>query len=212
MSHLVFVRHGESELNVTNRDGRIFCGQTNTPLTDFGRQQASDVGDALAARAELRIERAVSSALSRCRDTLDLILRRMPNGVECLPDSSALNERSLGKFEGRNAEDVYAEFPEYRDDPKFNQFQYNFTQKAPEGENLKEVTDRAWPVVRELEKACAGDILIVSHFTTIRCMVGKALELSEQRTLRLKVANAVPVILERGETHRLLEGLSLPDA
>jgi len=212
MSHLIFIRHGESKLNVANRDGRIFCGQTNTPLTDFGRQQASDVGDVLAARADLQIERAICSALSRCRDTLDLILRKLPNGVERLPESSALNERSLGKFEGRNAEDVYAEFPEYRDDPKFNQFQYNFTQKAPKGENLREVTDRAWPVVRELEAACTGDILIVSHFTTIRCMVGRALELPEKAILDLRVANAVPVILERGETHRLLEGLSLPEA
>ena len=212
MSHLIFIRHGESKLNVANRDGRIFCGQTNTPLTDLGRQQASDVGDILAARADLRIERAVSSALSRCCDTLDLILRKLPYGVERLPDSPALNERSLGRFEGRSAEEVYAESPEYRDDPKFNQFQYNFTQKAPEGENLKEVTDRAWPVVRELEAACTGDILIVSHFTTIRCMVGRALELPEKAILDLRVANAVPVILERGETHRLLEGLSLPEA
>ena len=139
-------------------------------------------------------------------------MRKLPYGVERLPDSPALNERSLGRFEGRSAEEVYAESPEYRDDPKFNQFQYNFTQKAPEGENLKEVTDRAWPVVRELEAACTGDILIVSHFTTIRCMVGRALELPEKAILDLRVANAVPVILERGETHRLLEGLSLPEA
>jgi probable phosphoglycerate mutase len=210
MSHLIFVRHGESELNVANRHGRVFCGQTDTPLTDFGRRQASEVGDMLAARNDLRIERAVSSALSRCRDTLGLILRRLPYGVERLPDSSALNERSLGDFEGQSAEEIYREFPQYRDDPRFNRFQYNFTQKAPGGENLREVTARAWRAVREFEAACSGDILIVSHYTTIRCIVGKALGLPEQAILELRVPNAVPVILECGETYRLLQGLSLP--
>ena len=65
MSHLIFVRHGESELNVANQRRRVFCGQTDTPLTDIGRQQARAVGDALAARDDLRVERAISSSLSR---------------------------------------------------------------------------------------------------------------------------------------------------
>ncbi|MCY2986417.1 MAG: phosphoglycerate mutase family protein, partial [Planctomycetota bacterium] len=41
MSHLVFVRHGESVLNVVNRQTRVFCGQIDTPLTEHGREQAS---------------------------------------------------------------------------------------------------------------------------------------------------------------------------
>ncbi|MCY2990324.1 MAG: histidine phosphatase family protein [Planctomycetota bacterium] len=74
----------------------------------------------MSARGKLRIQAAISSTLSRCRETLDLILRELPYSVERLADSSALNERSLGDFDGRRAEDVYTEFPQYRDDPNFN--------------------------------------------------------------------------------------------
>ncbi len=215
MSHLIFVRHGESELNVANKKQRIFCGQTETPLTDLGRQQASDVGEKLAARSDLCIECAISSVLSRARDTLERILKELEAShpsrvVKRCPDSPDLNERSLGDFEGRVAERVYAEFPEYKNDPDYNQFQYHFTQRAPHGENLEEVTARAWPVFQRLESEYSGDILIVSHFTTIRCILGRALGWPEKTTLDTRVANAVPVIVRRGQTYELLEGVTLP--
>ncbi len=211
MPYLIFVRHGESELNVENRKQQIFCGQNDTPLTEVGRQQASAAGRELAARDEIRIERVISSALSRSIETLDLILQELPNGVERLPHSPALNERSLGVFEGRVAKEVYAEYPEYENDPSFNQFRYDFMQKAPGGENLKEVTARAWPVVQSLEAECEGDILVVSHYTTIRCILGRAMRWPDQTILDTKVANALPVILERGETRKLLEGVTRPE-
>lgn len=216
MSHLIFVRHGESELNVANKKQRIFCGQTETPLTDVGRQQASDVGKTLAARSDLCIECAISSVLSRARDTLERILEELERShpssvVKRCPDSPDLNERSLGDFEERVAEEVYAEFPEYKNDPDYNQFQYHFTQRAPRGENLEEVTARAWPVVQRLESECSGDILIVSHFTTIRCILGIAMKWPEQRILDTKIVNAVPVIVRRGETYQLLEGVVPPE-
>lgn len=211
MSHLIFVRHGESQLNVENRKQQIFCGQTDTPLTEVGRQQASATGRELAGRGEMRIQRAISSALSRSIETLDLILQELSNGVEHLPHSPALNERSLGVFEGRVAKEVYAEYPEYENDPNFNQFRYDFMQKAPGGENLKEVTTRAWSVVQSLEAECEGDILVVSHYTTIRCILGEAMRWPVQTVLDTKVANAVPVILERGETYQLLEGVTRPE-
>lgn len=216
MSHLIFIRHGESELNVANRKQRIFCGQAKTPLTDVGRQQASDVGTTLAARSDLCIECAISSVLSRARDTLQLILREVGKShpgsvVKRYPDSPALNERSLGDFEGRVAKEVYAAFPEYESDPDYNQFQYHFTQRAPQGENLEEVTARAWPVVQRLESECRGDILIVSHFTTIRCILGRAMKWSQQKILKIKIDNAVPVIVKRGRAYQLLEGVTLPD-
>ncbi len=208
MSHLVFVRHGESVLNVVNRQTRVFCGQIETPLTEHGREQARTVGQQLSARGELRIQAAISSMLSRCRETLDSILQELPYSVERLADSAALNERSLGDFDGRRAEDVYTEFPQYRDDPNFNQFDNHFVQKAPGGENLWDVTERAWPVIEELEKSRAGVILVVSHFTTIRCVLGRALRLSDDEVRGLRVTNAAPVVLQQADGYRLVEGFA----
>ena len=211
MEHFIFVRHGESVLNVINRQERTFCGQMETPLTERGRAQAVTAGRLLAAWNGASITTAVSSTLERARETLDLILPELPHAVRRLPDDTGLNERSLGMFDARRASDVFAEHPQYRDDPALNQFDNHFFQKAPGGENLQEVTERAWPVIERLDRTCRGDVLVVSHYTTIRCILGRALGLSERRVQRMRVPNAVPIFVERGGGFRLIEGVELPD-
>jgi len=100
----------------------------------------------------------------------------------------------------------------HRDDPASNRFDNDFVQKAPGGENLQDVTDRAWPVIVDLEQSTVGDVLIVSHITTMRCILGRLLGLSENTICSLQIPNAVPVIVERGGDYHLLEGLDLPEA
>jgi broad specificity phosphatase PhoE len=212
MQHFILVRHGESQLNVVNRQSRVFCGQVDTPLTERGREQARTAGKVLAAWADLRISTAISSALGRCRESLDLMLQELPYDVQRLADSPALNERSLGAFEGCQADAVYARYPPYRDDPNLNQFDRHFVQKAPGGENLREVTERAWAVIERLDKLREDNVLIVSHYTTIRCILGRALDLPEAAITRLQVPNAVPLVLERGNAYRLVDGTQVLEA
>ena len=196
MSHLILLRHGESQLNVLNRQKRVYCGQYETPLTDFGREQARAAGRQLAERPHLRIERAVSSHHERSRETLQLALAQLLHPVELLPPVAGLNERSLGQFEGLAEEDVFRDHPQYRDHDDFKRFMNCFVQKAPEGENLAEVSVRAWRAVEQLLADCGagvsparaaetaaprgGDLLIVSHYNTIRCILGRALLLREE--------------------------------
>jgi len=92
MIHLILLRHGESEINVRNRSGRLFCGQTDTPLTDLGRRQAVEAGRLLAARGDLTIRYAISSALQRARETMALVLvncRRTSSGCPPRPTSTS---------------------------------------------------------------------------------------------------------------------------
>ena len=208
MTHLILLRHGESQLNVLNRQKRVYCGQFETPLTDFGRQQAREAGRQLAARDDLRIASAVSSCLDRSRETLRLVIEQLGYPVELLPPVAGLNERSLGHFENCAEEEVFREFPQYRDDAEFNQFMNHFVQKAPEGENLAEVSIRAWRAVEDLLADRDGDLLIVSHYNTIRCILGQALLREQEAVLRLRIPNAVPIVLRRGP-FELLEGLAL---
>jgi len=175
-------------------------------LTERGREQARTAGRMLAIRSEFRIQAAVSSALSRCRETLDLILPELPYPVQRLADSPDLNERSLGEFEGRRDEDVYAELPEYRDDPALNQFDNHPTQKSPGGESLNDVARRTWVVVARLDETYSGDVLIVSHFTTIRCLLGQALDLPTEVIQRMTIPNATPIVIERANGFRLVDG------
>ena len=54
------------------------------------------------------------------------------------------------------------------------------------------------------------DLLVVSHYNTIRCLLGRALELPEQVVLSLRVPNAVPIFLRHGSRFELIEGIAIP--
>jgi broad specificity phosphatase PhoE len=208
MKHLVLVRHGESQLNVVNKKTRVYCGQIDTHLTDYGRQQAVEAGRRLLALPYLRVRRAITSPLQRAHETLSLILSQFDWPIEQLPRSRELLERSHGVFEGRSEEDVFREYPHYRDDPGFSRFMNHFEQCAPEGESLSAVCQRAWPFVsRQMEDD--DDLLVVSHYNTIRCVIGRAMGMPSDEILKLRIPNAVPIVLRWGEPAQLVEGLTL---
>ena len=195
MRHLVFVRHGESELNAISRHTRTYCGQVETPLTERGRQQAYEAGLKLAVRKHLRLSTAVSSPLKRAQETLELLLSKINVKVGVLPPSVGLMERSHGAFEGLTEEAVFRDYPHYRNDPEYCHFMNHFQQCAPGGENLTAVTERAWSAIEELTTATTGDLIIVSHFNPIRCVIGRALGFTPEQTLRLHIPNAEPIVL-----------------
>jgi probable phosphoglycerate mutase len=209
MRHLVFVRHGESELNATSRHTRTYCGQIETPLTERGRQQAHEAGQKLAELKYLNPQAAVSSPLQRAQETLTLILARLSAAVSVLPPSRDLMERSHGHFEGLTEEAVFRDYPHYRDDPNYRHFMNHFEQCAPGGETLASVMKRAWSEVQRLAETTAGDMILVSHFNPIRCVLGQALQLAPEQTLRLHIPNAVPIVLGWNGTFSLIEAPEL---
>lgn len=209
MRHLVFVRHGESELNAISRHTRTYCGQVETPLTELGRQQAIQAGQKLAARRHLQLAHAVSSTLARAKETLTLLLGQLAAGIPVLPPRAGLLERSHGLFEGLTEAAVFRDYPHYRDDPAYCHFMNHFEQCAPGGENLAGVSQRAWSSVQELTAQTTGDLVIVSHFNPIRCILGRALEFSPEQTLKLHIPNAEPIVLGFNGHFTLLEAPDL---
>jgi broad specificity phosphatase PhoE len=211
MKHLVLVRHGESELNVLNRNRRVFCGQFETPLTSRGREQALEAADRILRHDYLNVQTAVSSPLERAKETLELILSRLRQEIDVLPAIPPLMERSHGLFEGKSDEEAFLEHPAYRDDPNYNCFMDHFHQHAPEGESLAVVTARVWPMAHSMLDASRGDLLVVSHYNPIRCIVGRAMEMSEAEVLRLRVPNALPIVLRWNGRFELLEWPAMTD-
>jgi broad specificity phosphatase PhoE len=45
MGHFYFIRHGQSVWNVENK----ICGATDSPLTEYGREQAKETGQKILA-------------------------------------------------------------------------------------------------------------------------------------------------------------------
>ena len=89
MTRLLLVRHGETDWNA---DGRL-QGQTDRPLSDFGRQQARRLADELATED---FEAIYSSDLARARETAEIVGARLELPVSFDPD---LREKDWGTWE-----------------------------------------------------------------------------------------------------------------
>ena len=146
------MRHGETNWN---RDKR-FQGQIDIPLNDNGRQQAAYCAEFL---QEAQIDRAVSSSMSRPKETAEIILK--PHIGVALSTMDELREIGHGLWEGELEPDIEKNYPgllrQWKDAPE--------TVQMPEGENLQQVWDRAvaaWQTI--VAEAKAGEvILVVAH-------------------------------------------------
>ena len=139
-----FVRHGESEGNAA----RVFTGQTDSPLTARGLQQAAAVADEL---AKVKFDRIVSSDLSRTRDTAQVIAKRHRIPVETLPE---LREINVGDRTGTPFDEARG-LPNWSDDGFVS---------WPGGETLDQVLARTLGAIERLTRESPGKtILIVGH-------------------------------------------------
>ena len=68
---------------------------------------------------------------------------------------------------------------------------------------------QAWSAVLQLTKVTSGDVIIVSHFNPIRCILGQALALTLEQTLRLHIPNAEPIVLGWNGRFELVEAPDL---
>ncbi len=99
MKQLYFVRHGESELNARH----VFAGQTDTPLSGLGREQAQAAG--IHAKL-LHFDVIVSSPLKRALETAQLIAKEIAYPLDNIRENDIFKERSLGALEGQSWDEV----------------------------------------------------------------------------------------------------------
>jgi len=151
---LYLVRHGESEANAAH----IFAGQTDSPLTERGREQATVVAKAL---RPVHFDRIVTSTLSRTKDTAAEIAAGRGLAVEAFDD---LKEIDLGEAAGKPFDEVRG-LPNY-DGEGFTQW--------PGGESLDEVVTRAMGVIDPLIAQSPGKtICVVGHGGVTRILVSR---------------------------------------
>jgi broad specificity phosphatase PhoE len=93
MAMLLLVRHGETDWNA---DGRL-QGQTDRPLSDFGRRQARELAGEL---VDEELEAIYSSDLARARETAEIVGERLGLPVALDPE---LREKDWGTWEGLTA-------------------------------------------------------------------------------------------------------------
>ena len=91
MGHFYFIRHGQTVWNVENK----ICGATDSPLTEYGREQAKKTGQKILTEG-VKADKILCSPLSRAADTARLIseMTGIPYRVE-----PRLIEQNFGKWE-----------------------------------------------------------------------------------------------------------------
>lgn len=102
VTHMLLVRHGQSEWNATGR----WQGGADPDLTDLGRRQALHASDRIG-----DVDVIVSSPLIRALETAQIISARLGIGpVMVEPD---LAERDAGEWEGLTRAEIEQQWPGY---------------------------------------------------------------------------------------------------
>lgn len=161
---ILLARHGETAWNAEGR----YQGQEDIALSEVGERQAALLGARL---ADARIDRAVSSPLSRANRTARLALGADRDVL--LTTDAGLAEIAHGSWEGLLASEIRERDPErliaWRDAPD--------TVLMPGGESLQQVFDRAWPAFTRAVDGLGPDetALIVAHDAVNRVILCRIL-------------------------------------
>ena len=101
MSHLILVRHGQSEWNLENR----FTGWVDVNLAPKGKLEACKAGELIKAQNN-KIDYFFTSYQKRAIDTLKLILNTLRIKDENIIKAWELNERNYGSLTGLNKDEM----------------------------------------------------------------------------------------------------------
>lgn len=150
MTRLILVRHGESTWNAEGR----FQGQSDPPLSEFGRRQADAFAEELADRG---IREIYSSDLRRAAQTANALAERTDLRVRL---DRRLREIHQGLWEGRLRTEIKRKWPElvlqWEKDP--------WQCSPPEGETLQQVAARVRSFLGDLlERSIDGSVAVITH-------------------------------------------------
>ncbi len=163
---ILLARHGETPWNAEGR----YQGQEDIPLSPVGEAQARALGARL---ADVRIDRAVASPLSRAKNTAEFALgdaRKDMLGLD-----PGLKEIAHGTWEGLLASEIRERdgdrLQAWRDAPD------TVLMPGAGGESLQMVFDRAWPAFARAAEGL-GDrdtLLVVAHDAVNRVLLCRLL-------------------------------------
>lgn len=173
----LLVRHGATQYSLERRFSGL--GGVDLPLAEIGERQAAAVAEELLARGG--VDAIVSSPLQRTRQTAQIIGDRL--GLQVAVDED-FAECSFGEWDGRTFAEVEAKWPDLIDE------WLRSTHVAPPGgESFQQVRERVnRGRARIVSTYPAQRVLIVSHVTPIKVMVGLAIDAPLSTLFRMELA------------------------
>lgn len=161
---LLLVRHGETEWNRQKR----FQGQIDIPLNENGKRQGRQAADFL---KTVKIDAAVSSSLSRPKETAEIILQHHAGVPLAITDG--LKEIGHGEWEGLYEHEIESGYPgmlqQWQEHPETVQM------PGASGENLEQVWARAIATWNEIVAQYSGTETPVTVLVSAHDAINKAL-------------------------------------
>lgn len=199
MSHLVLIRHGQSEWNEKN----LFTGWRDPDLTAQGVDEAKAAGQALKQQG-LVFDLAFTSDLQRAQKTLTLLLAEQGQSDLPTTKNQALNERDYGDLAGLNKDDAREKWGA----EQVHIWRRSYDTPPPGGESLKDTGARVLPyydsAILPLIKA-GKNILIAAHGNSLRSLVMRLEGLSSDEILDVNIDTGVPYIYQMDEAGTVLD-------
>ena len=173
---LICVRHGET---TWNHDLRL-QGQTDTELSDFGREQARRLARRLAGE---EVAAAYSSDLRRCVETAEIALAGRGIRPTLMRE---LREIHLGEWQGHTTAELRQLLP-----AELERVWSNPVDEAPRGgETRRQLQSRVVAAIGSIaERHRDGQVLVVSHGGTLRALACWVLDADLRAVRRLDLDN-----------------------
>ena len=213
MSHLILVRHGQSEWNLQKR----FTGWVDVDLTANGKLEACKAGE-LIKELNLNFDYFFCSYQKRAIETMNLILNTLRIKNDRVIRAWELNERHYGALTGLNkdemkktiGEEKVQEFRRSWDNPPkplntnspyhpknisiYNDIPRNL---IPDTESLKDTYDRVVPYfVENIEKNLHDNTIISAHGNSIRSLLKYLFKIDDNEISKLEIPTGNPLLLK----------------
>ena len=191
MTRIIVVRHGQSKANLN----KVGAGQSNTPLTELGRLQATAVAEYLLPREN--ITALYSSDLDRAYETALPTAEAL--GLSVVKDKR-LREIDTGLFTGRSLDRREEEFPKeikaIRENPSLA--------KYPQGEYLPDVYDRMKECICEIAERHSGEtVLIASHAGALKTFLAFGLGFSRLESAKAPIIANTAISIFEWDGHKM---------
>ena len=213
MSHLIIVRHGQSQWNLENK----FTGWVDVELAPQGKLEACIAGE-LIKKLNLEIKYFYTSYQLRSIDTLKLIINTINIRPKNIIKAWQLNERHYGSLTGLNKDEIKKKLGEeevikfrrswdkppkplnpnspyhpknikiYDDIPRY---------LIPDTESLKDTYERVVPYyIENIEKNLNDNVIISAHGNSIRSLLKYLFKIDIKEISKLEIPTGNPLLLK----------------
>ncbi|RBR19304.1 hypothetical protein FVER53590_08371 [Fusarium verticillioides] len=170
------IRHGQTEWSKAGK----YTGRTDIELTDFGKKEATALGDNFFGFNKLidpsHLTRAFVSPRTRARETFELVTEKHPELRQRTTFTEDLREWDHGDYEGMTTQQIRDSRAEKGLNPSS---EWSIWAGGCEGgESVQDIERRANDVIsfiRDIQKDYidhenGGNVMVVGHGTFLRCL------------------------------------------